>query len=186
MESSNILHLPQNDDERERLKTQTTKESEDTLHHYGCALAARGFESWSAIVGGILKFAGVNGFLDNLESMYRDTAGDDDDCAQWEGWVSEIYAYFKELPFTIKELAKAMNGMYSESLKDAAPYALDDVGTPDDRAWLTKLGLALFNHTWRVFGIEDGEERKTVKLIRHTTDGHTRQKAYRLAVLNEK
>jgi hypothetical protein len=145
-----------------------------------------GFESWSAVVGGILKFAGVNGFLDNLESMYRDTAGDDDDCAQWSVWVSAIFAHFGDHAFTVKELAKAIDGMYAMALKEDAPYSLGEIGKPDDRAWLTKLGCALHNRAGQVFKIGDEDNGELVKLIRCVIDGHRKQKGYRFVKPREK
>jgi hypothetical protein len=84
------------------------------------------FEEWCKTLGGILSYAGVTGFLDNLEVLYSETDEGND---QWqrffEIWHSifgekivpakEIVAELKKLDsdFSIEapeEIAKAMNG----------------------------------------------------------------------------
>jgi hypothetical protein len=140
------------------------------------------FESWCTTIGGILQYAGLNGFLGNLQEMYRDTADGEDDAGQWADWVGAVFGHFADKPFTVKELAKAMGGLYATALKDDAPYSLGDVGTPDDRAWLLRLGVALHNRKGQVY--DAGES--LIKLVKGRTDHHTRQKRYQLERIEKK
>jgi hypothetical protein len=135
------------------------------------------FESWCEVVGGILEYAGLNGFLGNLQEMYRDTADGEDDAEQWAEWMDAIHAHFGDNAFTVKELAEAMNDHYAVRLKDDAPYSLGEIGTPDDRAWLTKLGKALHGRKGQVFGL--GES--STKLCQGIADPRSGKKHYWLA-----
>ncbi|MDR3163956.1 MAG: hypothetical protein LBU13_00090, partial [Synergistaceae bacterium] len=82
------------------------------------------FESWCEIVGGILEYAGLNGFLDNLQEMYRDTADGEDDAEQWAEWMDAIHAHFGDNAFTVKTLAEEMSDFNAVRLRDDAPYSL--------------------------------------------------------------
>jgi hypothetical protein len=72
------------------------------------------FESWCEVVGGILEYAGLNGFLDNLQAMHRDTTDGDGDAEQWGAFMGAIFAEFQGEQWTIKELFKRMRGLTSE------------------------------------------------------------------------
>jgi hypothetical protein len=133
-----------------------------------------GFESWTKTVGGILEFAGVSGFLGNLQEMYRDTADGDDDAEQWAAWMDAIHVHFGENAFTVKELAEAINGYSAMKLKDDAPYSLGEIGTANDRAWLTRLGLALHTRKGQVFRL--GES--LLKLCQGIADPRSGKKHY--------
>ena len=43
------------------------------------------FESWAEVVGGMVEFAGITGFLGNLEALYEKA---DEGGAEWEGFPS--------------------------------------------------------------------------------------------------
>jgi primase-polymerase (primpol)-like protein len=138
------------------------------------------FEEWCNVVGGILQFAGLNGFLRNLDEMLRSAADDEDDAGAWEAWVSAIYVKFGNEAFTASRLAEAMSNINWRDLKDDAPNSLGEIGAPGDRSWLTRLGKALHAHVGQVFDLEN----ETVKLTR-TEDKHTKRKIYRLKKFGE-
>jgi hypothetical protein len=50
------------------------------------------FEEWCRIVGGILEFAGISGFLGNLDELYRQS---DPTVAAWEAFLGEL---FRKMP----------------------------------------------------------------------------------------
>jgi primase-polymerase (primpol)-like protein len=147
------------------------------------------FEEWCNIVGGILQFAGLNGFLGNIEEMRRSTADEEDDAGAWEAWMAAIHDWVTRTyiqpgdeVFTVSRLAGAMNNISWKDLKDDAPDSLGEIGEPGDRAWLTRLGKSLGAHAGQVFDL-DGE---IVKLIRKV-DKHKRKKIYQLiSIGNEK
>jgi hypothetical protein len=141
------------------------------------------FESWCEVVGGILEYAGLNGFLDNLQEMYRDTADDEDDADQWSAFVDAIFTEFQGETWTIKELLKGIRGMYSEGLREAVPYELGNLPEKDDdRPYMTKLGKAIHERAGQVFEI-GGDNNKRVKLVRGIPDRHTRKQRYALQII---
>jgi len=46
------------------------------------------FSSWVKVIGGILEYAGVHGFLSNLEQLYEEA---DEDSTQWETFLHAWY-----------------------------------------------------------------------------------------------
>jgi hypothetical protein len=62
----------------------------------GCPVVG-GFDEWVNIVGGILRFAGVDGFLGNLTKLYEeiDVGGD-----EWEEFLRAWYDIHKDAPVT--------------------------------------------------------------------------------------
>jgi hypothetical protein len=58
------------------------------------------FEEWTQTMGGILRHAGINGFLGNLDEMYEKSEND-------EGWEAFLEAWHEELgekSYTLKEV----------------------------------------------------------------------------------
>jgi primase-polymerase (primpol)-like protein len=132
------------------------------------------FETWCVITGGILEYAGLNGFLDNLQEMYRDTEDGDDDAGQWVDWMDAIHEHFGDKAFTVKMLAEAMSNYCTARVKDDAPYALGDIGASNDRAWLTRLGIALRGRKGQVFQLS----KSSVKLCQGIADPRSGKKHY--------
>ena len=64
-----------------------------------------GFESWAITVGGILANAGINGFLQNLDSLYQES---DPAQLQWEAFLLALSESFAGRAFTIKELVELL------------------------------------------------------------------------------
>lgn len=65
-----------------------------------------GFEGWTRTVAGILKFAGVEGFLSNLHTMYE-TA--DPDSGQWEAFVTGLRKVFGDQKFKVAEITERLD-----------------------------------------------------------------------------
>ncbi|MCE5311474.1 MAG: bifunctional DNA primase/polymerase [Acidobacteriales bacterium] len=78
------------------------------------------FEHWSRIVGGILSYAGIEGFLSNLESLYEQS---DPSHQQWEAFLDAIYDQFEGDSFTAHELVELIRQgePISKSLPDDLP-----------------------------------------------------------------
>jgi hypothetical protein len=56
------------------------------------------FEEWSRTVGGILDYAGIEGFLRNLEHLYQQSDLAD---AQWTAFLGAIYDAYGDQSFTV-------------------------------------------------------------------------------------
>lgn len=77
------------------------------------------FESWVSIVGGILAYAGVEGFLDNQESF---RSKQDEESVEWENFLWALDDVFGEAPFRIAQIIERLD--QSEKLLGALPSDL--------------------------------------------------------------
>ncbi len=59
------------------------------------------FQEWVEILGGILSYAGVSGFLDNLETLYRETDEGND---QWQRFFAIWHSIFGDRKVEAKEV----------------------------------------------------------------------------------
>jgi hypothetical protein len=108
------------------------------------------FEAWTEIVGGMVTFAGVGGFLGNLKELY-DKA--DEGNAEWEAFLEEWWRQRGEDPITVKGLAKLIND--EVLLKDALPGDLSEALDKGEGSFTRRLGKALAKRAGTRYG-EDG------------------------------
>jgi hypothetical protein len=88
------------------------------------------YEQWTRIIGGILAYAGVTGFLGNLEQLY---ALADEEAGQWEAFFTAWFAMYSDRAITVAQVTKDLsktrdNGEEYEhqTLRDALPDDLAD------------------------------------------------------------
>ena len=118
------------------------------------------FEEWTRIVGGVLKHAGFDGFLENLEDMYQDA---DEESIQFEVFFNAWLDHFQSRPVTAKEVSQSnlielipeavlsgsSRGSIAQKLgKMFAKYAGTHFG--DDGLHLVKMGYRHHTLTWQV------------------------------------
>ncbi len=86
-----------------------------------------GFLEWSKVIGGILTYAGISGFLDNLESLYEII---DDEGPQWETFLMALHEIFQNTPVTIAEICKELASIpeLMDLLPDTFEAPLDERG----------------------------------------------------------
>ena len=60
-----------------------------------------GYEAWSTTVGGILRHAGLEGFLGNADELYQEA---DPEAVQWEAFLETLDAVFYSEPFTVSKI----------------------------------------------------------------------------------
>jgi hypothetical protein len=94
-----------------------------------------GYESYCRIVGGVLGFMGVEGFLANLGAMYDET---DNETPQWEGFLETWQNLIGEQPITAAELISQLKE--NDELRAALP---DTIGDTEVRNYSRKLGNSL-------------------------------------------
>lgn len=99
------------------------------------------FESWSAVMGGVLLAAGIPGFLDNLDGM---TDATDDETREWQGFVGLWWERYAGKVVETTELF----GLALDS--DLLGGVLGDRG---ERSQKTRLGKALARLNGRYFSI---------------------------------
>jgi hypothetical protein len=119
-----------------------------------------GYESYSQVVGGVLGFMGVDGFLGNLDALYDET---DIDTPQWEGFLEAWRETIGETPVTAAELLMRLKS--TAELHAALPDAIADT---EAKNYIRRLGNALarkkgvrFPHGLSVNKV--GEFRRAVK-----------------------
>ena len=128
---------------------------------------------WAGITGGILGHAGVNGFLDNLESVQQEA---DEESLQWEQFLRALVITFRGGDFATAEIvehAVHQRGLLSHSFPD-------EVGHPEEREseasgpLQRRLGKALA----RKCGTRFGELELRVERAR--PDTHTKVQRWRI------
>lgn len=122
------------------------------------------FESWAEIVGGMVEFAGIPGFLGNLEALYEkaDEAG-----AEWEEFLSAWSKSCGESPVTVAELVEKIK--MDDELRGAVPPDLAEVLDKGQGSFSRRLGKALSSRAGTRYGedelhvVKAGEKKRAVK-----------------------
>jgi hypothetical protein len=86
-----------------------------------------GFSEWSKVIGGILAYAEINGFLANLKSLYEIV---DDEGPQWETFLLALHEIFQKTPITTAEICKEIASLpeLMDLLPDTFEPPLDERG----------------------------------------------------------
>jgi len=96
-----------------------------------------GYESWVRVVGGTLYYAGVRGFLGNLDYVY-DTA--DTETPQWDSFLTTWYDRVGEKAITANELARHLEE--NSDFYDTLPDTLADA-RKESKGFTRRIGNAL-------------------------------------------
>ncbi len=121
------------------------------------------FESWSAVVGGILDVAQIPGFLGNLDELYEAA---DAEGQMWREFTEAWWEAFSDRPKRPSEL---------NALCEAQDLMVAVRGSGSPKSQVTSLGLALDGARDRVFG------RYRVRLV--SDRGPKKGRRYALAVV---
>jgi hypothetical protein len=122
------------------------------------------FESWSAVIGGVLEVAGVGGFLGNTAEFY--SSGDSETDAIGE-LLQAWWAKYKDRAVGVSELFVLTLGLDSDI----------DLGDGSDRSQRIRLGKLLLAQRGRVFGdmkITEAGKLKGASQWRLTREGTQR------------
>jgi hypothetical protein len=93
------------------------------------------FDGWAKIVGGILSFAGVKGFMANVNKMYEQA---DQDTPQWMAFLESWNERFGEHPMKVSGVVKE-----ATDIQEFADVVPESIGNVEGRGFGTKLGRAL-------------------------------------------
>lgn len=93
------------------------------------------FEDYRRVIGGVLAFAGVEGFLGNLDRMYdkADTGG-----LQWEGFLEAWIEFAGEYPVSTGKIIDLLSN--NEEFRNSLP---DTLAGRDARGYSHRVGKAL-------------------------------------------
>jgi hypothetical protein len=127
------------------------------------------FESWCDVVGGALTAAGIEGFLDNRNDLYRQA---DTETEEWRAFLASWWGAFGANPVKAAQLLALTQ---QDHLLLSLFATARDVAT--DRSLVTRLGAALTARRDRRYG---------PYFIRHVgQDGHAKGAVYRLEPVAE-
>lgn len=114
------------------------------------------YENWRFTIAGILEFAGIEGFLGNLEAMYEEA---DTDTPQWEMFLEKWYSIWHDNPKLVAEVHEHLQREVSSTspdysqgdrLIDSLPDYLMDAWTRK-KSFTRVLGNALKSRSGRLF-----------------------------------
>ena len=94
-----------------------------------------GYESYCRVVGGVLTYMGVSGFLENLDAMYNET---DTETPQWECFLETWHDVLGDKAVTAAELISHIND--NAELRAALP---DAVAQTEAGNYIRRLGNSL-------------------------------------------
>lgn len=100
-----------------------------------------GFESWTETLGGILSFAGIGSFLQNLEEVYQESEDDEG----WEAFLAAWFDVFGEGRVTTSKVKEALEKR--PDFADCLPAELDLA----DKGFTRRLGHALKRYANKSF-----------------------------------
>jgi hypothetical protein len=109
-----------------------------------------GFEEWSTIIGGILEYAGIEGFLGNQQEMRENM---DEDSNDWESFLLVLYAYSDGKPMSISKLAEKIktHPEIQGQIPQSFPDLFDDTGNISQK-FRSVLGKSFSKHLGTRFG----------------------------------
>jgi hypothetical protein len=106
-----------------------------------------GFTRWTQIIGGILSFAGVDGFLENLKQFHNEA---DLEGPEWEGFLSVWVEVIGHVPKTCQDVAAILRA--NPKFATTLPDNLQDILKDPDKSFERSLGRALARKENRPFG----------------------------------
>jgi hypothetical protein len=120
-----------------------------------------GFEAWQRIIGGLLEFAGVAGFLENLEEFRQG----DEHSDQWETFLVGVAGVFSSKDFLAIELSDELDRNFA--LQQLVPAELQKRKDDDNRA--RRIGNVFAHYVDRRFGESGVRIEKAPKGIHKST-----------------
>ncbi|MCL4796479.1 MAG: hypothetical protein KJZ84_18085 [Bryobacteraceae bacterium] len=114
------------------------------------------FESWCHVVGGMLEAAGVEGFLGNIDEMFREA---DAESLQWEAFLLALDGIFMGHSFKVTDVVDKLSTRHPQPITDAAnvlrpvlPDFLAEAADRTDGFLQRRLGFAFAARVGRRFG----------------------------------
>lgn len=134
------------------------------------------YDEWAKIVGGILKFAGISGFLENIDAFYERT---DDESLQWEDFLMALRRHYKKHSFTAKSLTARLKE--DETLRSYLPDSLSEAFDNPKKSFERVFGKSLAQKEDVYHG------KRQIRIKRVGMDGHAvRWKVVRKKLENSK
>jgi hypothetical protein len=131
------------------------------------------FSNWAHKTGGILQYAGIEGFLKNLETVQQEA---DEESTQWDQFLRALAITFRDSEFTVADIAdRAVHD------RGVLTFAFpDEIGHPDERteggtsSLVRRVGRALARKCGTRFG------ELELRIERGRPDTHTKVQRWRV------
>ena len=132
-----------------------------------------GFEDWAKTIGGILSFAGVDDFLENLKQFHSEA---DLEGPEWEGFLSTWFEVVGQVSKTCQEIAAILrdNSDFAATL----PGNLGDILKNTEKSFERTLGRVLAGKEKRPYGENN--------LALQRVGSHNRAVLWKVAPLSER
>jgi hypothetical protein len=114
------------------------------------------FEAWSELLGGILEFAGIEGFL----ATFQDDADAALEQSDWAGFLVQLHGAQGETEFTAGQLVshlRADENVHYKPVREAAPKAVLEV-LDEGRVTAKLIGGLLREQCERIHRVRDDEQ----------------------------
>ena len=122
-----------------------------------------GFDEWAETLGSVLDFAGVQGFLGNLDELYDQA---DSEGSDWQVFLTVLREVFAGGSFTVADIVNRAHLYGDESpLRGAVPSELQDA-LAGRGSFAKKLGKALSRRRDQIFS----HQGRRLQLVRLTDD----------------
>ena len=109
------------------------------------------FEQWTRTVGGILEYAGVQGFLGNQQTLYEQA---DEETPQWATFLQTWHEHYGAEPMSTSQLIVQIN-LESSVLRAVLPDTLANALESKRGSFRIKLGKTLHKHVGVRYGSEN-------------------------------
>jgi hypothetical protein len=142
------------------------------------------FERWTELIGGILEYAGVKGFLENSETLFKQA---DVERSDWETFLEALDQVFAGVCFTIAELWEKLNeratadsykhsplSERAERLGAAIPAELTRY-LDRESDFKQRVGIAFNQHRDQRFGT------RQLRVEKAATDSHSKVSRWRIS-----
>jgi hypothetical protein len=136
----------------------------------GCKSIVGGFDEWVSIVGGILSFAGISGFLGNLSKLYEEVDVGSD---EWAEFFQAWYAWNKA-GVTSNGVLEQMRNPYTDLAK-CAPSEIAEKIKYHSAGDAKKVGIALRKKL--------NVRYKNGLMLSQEFDTHLNQKVWKVAIV---
>jgi hypothetical protein len=136
-----------------------------------------GFERWTVMIGGILQYAGVEGFLGNAQALYDDA---DDEAREWEVFFRLLRRVFSE-DFAVNQIWDRLRqpeerdaDVRPSELRAAVPSSVKEFLDRGENTFNRRLGSKFRELLGRRFGPAE------IRLERVADDKHSKVARWRL------
>jgi len=127
------------------------------------------FSKWAEVIGGMLSYAGVDGFLENLDDLHKDI---DVDGAAWTLFLEKWLEVLGTDAYTTKVLLEKINAL--PELADVLPEPLATLYAKEDKTLKNKIGKTLAKKNGTPFG------SKNLRIVQGL-DTHSKVATYQVA-----